>query len=708
MRYNIVYDKPGRLRLRMGQGSFSEEQGYGIETLLLSGAEVLSVEASSINGGILVCYEPGCRDRVLTVINRLDGRNLPVSGQQDINRIRELDDTFSRSLVTILCRHYIMKLFVPTPIRMISTIRRAFFYWRKGLRSLQNGKFGVDVLDAAAVMAATAQRNFGTAASIMTLLRVSELLEDYTRKKARQTLTQSLSLNIDSAWLARDDGDVLTPVSRIRVDDRVRVRTGGVIPLDGEVADGEAIVNEASMTGEPLGALRTLGHSVYAGTVVEEGSIAVKVRTLADNTRIQNIVSLIDQSESLKAGIQSKAEKLADSIVPFSFLASAAVLILTRNVSKALSVLMVDYSCATKLTTPICVISAMHQAAKQRILVKGGKYLEAYANADTVIFDKTGTLTAACPTVAKVVPFGDRSREEVLKIAACLEEHFPHSVAKAIVRQAESENLKHREEHAEVEYIVAHGISSMLYGERVLIGSWHFVFDDEGVMVTDEEKAIIDAESEGYSTVYLSVGGKAAGMLCVEDPVRLEAKHVVAELKALGIERIIMLTGDGEAAAKAACESLGITEYYAQVLPEDKAGIVRSLKEQGRTVIMVGDGVNDSPALSNADVSVAMKDGSDIAKEIADITLLSENLDGLLTLRRLSKSLFERVHKNYRFILGFNTSLLLLGASGAIMPSTSAVLHNASTMLLSGMSMRPYLTEESVNNSYAPSAIITE
>jgi len=683
----------------MGQEAFSDEQGYGIETLLLSGSGVLAAEACCKNGGILISYEPGCRDKVLDVIHGLDRRNLPASGQRDINRIRELDDAFSRSLAAVLCKYFIKKLFVPAPFRTILTIRWAFCYWRKGLRSLQNGKFGVDVLDAAAVMASAVQSDFGTAASIMTLLHISELLESYTRKKARQTLAQSLALHIDSAWLVRDNEDVLTPVSHVQIGDRIRVRTGGVIPLDGEVVDGEAMVNEASMTGEPLGILRKPRHSVYAGTAVEEGSVVVEVRTLADNTRIQNIVSLIDQSEALKAGVQSKAEKLSDSIVPFSFLTSIAVLILTRNISKALSVLMVDYSCAIKLTTPICIISAMHEAAKQRILVKGGKYLEAYANADMIIFDKTGTLTAACPKVAKVVPFGERTREEVLKISACLEEHFPHSVAKAIVRQAEDENLPHREEHADVEYIVAHGISSMLHGERVLIGSWHFVFDDEGIPVNDHEKAMIDTESEGYSTVYLSIGGKAAGMICVEDPVRLEARRVLAELRALGIERVVMLTGDGEAAAKAACEALGITEYYAQVLPEDKADIVRSFREQGHTVIMVGDGINDSPALSCADVSVAMKDGSDIAKEVADITLLSESLDGLVKFSWLSKTLFERIHKNYRFILGFNTSLLLLGVGGVVMPSTSAVLHNASTMFLSGMSMRPYLADKSANRS---------
>ena len=693
MNYKIVYDKPGRIRLRMGQGAFSAEQGYGIEALLMSNSAVLGAEASYVNGGILICYKAGCRDGILSVIDGLHKACLPVSQKQEVNQVRELDDVFTRSVAAVLCRHYVLKLFVPAPLRAIFTLRRAFFYWKKGGRSLLNGKLGVDVLDAAAVMAASVQRDFATASSVMMLLHISELLEDYTRKKARQTLTQSLAMHVDSIWLAGEHEDVLTPVAQIRIGDRIRVRTGGVIPLDGEVVSGEAIVNEASMTGEPLGVLRQEKHSVYAGTIVEEGSLVIKVRTLADNTRIQNIVSLIDQSEMLKAGIQSKAEKLADSIVPFSFLTSIVTLIVTRNISKAMSVLMVDYSCAIKLTTPICVISAMHEAAKHRILVKGGKYLEAYANADTIVFDKTGTLTAACPKVAKVVAFNGHARDDILRISACLEEHFPHSVAKAIVKQAEAENLQHREEHAEVEYVVAHGISSMLHGQMILIGSWHFIFDDGGIPITEREKTMIDSESEGYSTVFLSIGGVLAGMICVEDPVRLEAKHTLEELKKLGVRRFILLTGDGEAAAKAACEALGIAEFRAQVLPENKADMIRSLKEQGGTVIMVGDGINDSPALSCADVSIAMKDGSDIAKEIADIMLLSESLDGLVTLRHLSETLFERINRNYRFILGFNTSLLLLGISGIVAPSASAVLHNASTMLFSAMSMRPYLAE---------------
>ena len=693
MKYKIVYDKPGRLRLRMGRSAFSAEQGYGIEELLLSESWGLAAEACCVNGGILIHYKLGCRNQVLSLLERLDKKNLPVSQKREANQLRELNDSFSYSLALVLCKHYMVKLLLPAPLRAILTVRRAFSYFGKGLRSLQKGKLGVDVLDGAAVMAATAQKDFKTAASIMTLLHISELLEDYTRKKAQQTLAQSLALHVDKAWLVGDEEDVFTSISEIRIDDRIRVHTGGVIPLDGEVTDGEAILNEASMTGESLGVLRKKGHSVYAGTVVEEGSLVIKVRTLADNTRIQNIVSLIDQSEALKAGVQSKAEKLADSIVPFSFLTSVATLILTRNITKAMSVLLVDYSCAIKLTTPICVISAMHQAANQKILVKGGKYLEACANADTVIFDKTGTLTAAYPKVAKVIPFGGLSRNEALKISACLEEHFPHSLAKAIVRQAEIENLQHREEHAEVEYVVAHGISSILHGKQVLIGSGHFVFDDMGIPVTEEEKTTISLDSEGYSTVFLSMGGRLAGMICVEDPVRQEAKHTLDALRKLGIKRIIMLTGDGESAAKAACKALSITEFHAQVLPEEKADIVRSLKNQGHTVMMVGDGINDSPALSCADVSIAMKDGADIAKEVADITLLGENLDDLLILRRLSMALFERINKNYRFILGFNTSLLLLGITGIVAPGTSAVLHNVSTMLLSGMSMQSYLTD---------------
>ena len=672
----------------MGRDTFSAEQGYSIEAFIMSAKSVISVEANHINGGILILYIPGCREQIIALLDNLDIRSLPESKALEIHHKREIDDAFIRSIALIIGNYYFKKLFLPAPLKVFFTVRAALRYWKKGVLSLKNKKVNVDVLDAAAILASVAQGDFKTASSIMTLLQVSELLDDYTKKRARQSLTESLALNIDCVWLVRSDETVFAPISQIQVGDTIRVHAGSLIPLDGEVTYGEALVNEASMTGEPLGTLRTAGNSVYAGTVVEEGSIEIKVKALADNTRIQNIIALIDNSENLKAGIQSKAERLADTIVPFSFLAAAGTLLLTGNITRATAVLTVDYSCAIKLTTPICIISAMHEAAKHRILVKGGKHLEAFANADTIIFDKTGTLTLACPSVAKVVPFGGLTRNETLKMSACLEEHFPHSVAKAIVRQAESEGLGHREEHAVPEYILAHGISSTLHGKRVLIGSWHFITVDEKIEITEEEKAIIKSESEGYSSVYLAMGGKLAGMICIEDPVRPEALKVLQELKKLEIEHIIMLTGDSETAAKSVCEEIGITEYYASVSPEKKAEIIQSLREQGRTVIMVGDGINDSPALAQADVSVAMKDGSDIAKEVADISLLSENLTGLLTLRYMSRELLRHINRNYRHIVGFNTSLLLAGAAGIIKPSTSAMLHNASTMLLCGLSMK--------------------
>jgi len=688
MLYRIIYDQQGRLRVRTGRYSFSTEQGYGIEKLILSDPSVFSAEATPANGGILVCYKPDCREQVISLIDSLDTQNLPESTALGVNYKRELDDALIRSLAYIVCRHYIKKFFLPAPVRVAVTIFDALRFWKKGLKALRNRHLNVDVLDAAAIFASIAQGSYKTASSIMMLLRASELLENYTRKRARQSLTESLALNIDCVWLIRDDETVYTPISHINVGDIIRIYAGTVIPLDGVISSGEALVNEASMTGEPHGIMRTKGYSVYAGMVVEEGSLDIKVKTLVDNTRIQNILALIDNSENLKAEVQGKAEKLADTIVPLSFLAAAGTLIFTRSVTRATSVLTVDYSCAIKLTTPICIISAMHEAAKHRILIKGGRYLEVFANADTIVFDKTGTLTEACPHVAKVIPFGGLTREETLKTSACLEEHFPHSVAKAIVRQAETENLKHREEHAKPDYVVAHGISSMINEKRVLIGSWHFITEDEGVVVTDDEKAVIEAEAEGFSKIFLAIDDRLAGMICLDDPVRPEAPEVVSKLKELGVKHIIMLTGDSEAAAKVACEKLGITEYHARISPEGKSEIVRNLKEQGRTVIMVGDGINDSLALAQADVSVAMKDGSDIAKEVAEISLLSENLGGLLTLRHMSCDTFKQIHSNYRNIVAFNTSLLLLGAFGAILPSTSALLHNASTILMCGLSMK--------------------
>ena len=482
-------------------------------------------------------------------------------------------------------------------------------------------------------------------------------------------------------------------MEKIAIGDRIRVRAGSLIPLDGTVTEGEAMVNESSMTGEPLPVLRRKGATVYAGTVVEEGSIVVAVRALASDTRINKIIDMIDQSETMKAGVQSRAEKLADSIVPFSFLGASLVFAFTRNLTKALSVLMVDYSCAIKLCTPISVISAMREASNRKILVKGGKYLEAFAKADTIVFDKTGTLTEACPHVSKVYAFEPYTREEVLRLSACIEEHFPHSMAKAVVRQAQKEKLRHEEEHSEVEYVVAHGVVTAINGKRALIGSRHFVAEDEHIPISPKQQEVIDQEFNGCSLLYLAVGGALAGIIGIDDPPREDAPKIVQALKECGFENLIMMTGDSESAAREVCGKVGINRWFSQVLPEEKAFMIEKLKAEGHTVIMVGDGVNDSPALAAADVSVAVKDGSDIAREVADVTFLTSDLYNLVIMRELSRRLFLRIERNYRFILTFNTGLLIFGLAGILAPAATAFLHNLSTMGVSALSMRPFLEE---------------
>lgn len=696
MRYQIIHDTPGRLRVRFGPDFFNREEGFGIAGLLKQEAGAISVETTPVNGGVLIYYPAGNREHIVSLLDSVSTRScLPKGKPDDEAKLKEASCEFQNQLISHVGKHYLRKLLLPAPIRTAITLYRAARYIKNGLSALSDGQLNVAVLDAASIGTSLLQKSYSTAASIMMLLGVSELLEDYTRKKTRLALSQSLALNIDRVWLVQGKSEEAVPISTIRPGDTICVRSGSVIPLDGEISGGEAMVNESSMTGEPLAVLRAEGDSVFAGTVVEEGTLYIRVRTLANDTRLTKIASMIDTSETLKADVQSHAEQLADRIVPFSLLTALLTLAATRDPVKAASVLMVDYSCALKLSTPICVISAMHEAADHNMMVKGGKFLETFSRADTIVFDKTGTLTDACPKVAKVIPMAGYERNEVLRTAACLEEHFPHSVAKAIVRQAELEQLSHREEHAEVKYVVAHGIASTLYGERVLIGSSHFVFDDEGILISEEEQQIIDAETNGYSTIFLSIGDRLAGIICVEDPVRPEAKEVIQKLKALGIRHIIMLTGDSEPAAIAACKALGITEYRSQVLPEDKASIIQKLKASGHTVIMTGDGINDSPALSAADVSVAMKDGSDIAREVADIALLSRDLHRLVILRQLSTALMDRIHKNYRFILGFNTSLIAGGILGILGPSSAAFLHNLSTMAVSVYSTKRFLKDMS-------------
>lgn len=514
-------------------------------------------------------------------------------------------------------------------------------------------------------------------------------------------LTDSLAVKVDKVWLINGETDVLILISDLKVGDRIRVRTGSMIPVDGEIIDGEAYVNESSMTGEPLAVMKSFGDTVFAGTVVEEGAIGICVRELSSDTKISKIIDLIDNAEHLKAGVQSRAEHLADSIVPFSFLGFGLILLLTRNVTKAVSVLMVDYSCAIKLSTPIAVISAIREAADHNIIVKGGKYLEEFAHADTVVFDKTGTLTKAEPVLEKVIPFGTYTADEVLRIAACLEEHFPHSVARAIVKGASDKCIEHEEEHAEVQYIVAHGIATEFHGKRAVIGSRHFVSDDENVKITIEQQAEIDENSGACSVIYLAIGGELAGALCISDPPRTEAKTAIDLLKKAGISHIVMLTGDSQKAAATTAAMLGITECHAQVLPEDKHRMVEEIKSRGHRTIMVGDGINDAPALAAANVSVAMSDASDIAREVADITLRGSDLTELAVFRELSERLMNKINRNYRFIVGFNSALLLSGLFGIITPSLSALLHNASTMAICAKSMMSLLNDDEEKETIA-------
>ena len=692
MKYNIVYDRPGRLRVRCGTNVFSAEQGYGIAARLKEGACASEVEVCPVNGSLLIYYPENNKQDVLSILNGLKRCDLPVAKPDYGDTKREIDNDFIQQASALVVGHYIKKLLLPPPLRLAATLWNALRFWTDGVKSILSMKLDVPVLDAASVGAAFIQRDIKTAGSIMFLLKLSGLLEDYTKKRTTMVLTQSLAVNVDFVWLVCEEGsEVLTPMSKVKKDDIIRVRTGALIPVDGIVNYGDAMVNEASMTGESLPVHKKQGISVYAGTVISEGCIDIKVTALPSESRIQQIVGMIENSESLKAGVQSKAEHMADRIVPFSFIGAVAVGVLTRSMTKALSVFMVDYSCGIKLSASISVISAMREAASRRIMVKGGKFLEAFAKADTIVFDKTGTLTAACPSVCSILPFGEYTEEEILRNAACIEEHFPHSMARAVVRCAEQRGLIHEERHAEVEYIVAHGVVTRLNGERTLIGSAHFVFEDEKVEYTPEQQEAVDDAAGGGSALYLAIGGKLAGVIFINDPPRDEAAEAIDSLRMAGIKKTVMLTGDSENAARAVCEKLGIDEYRSQVLPAQKAEIVEAFKKKGSTVIMVGDGVNDSPALAAADVSVSMKDSSDIAREVADVTLLSTDLRELAVLKILSIELLKRIESNYRFIIVFNTVLLALGLAGTIAPGSAALFHNASTMGISVSCMRPLI-----------------
>lgn len=693
MKYQIVYDKPGRIRFRCGAYAFDKELETAVQKQMLEYPEIKKAEAHSENGGILIYYETGFRNEVIKAVSELDTRRLVAVGSNENNE--RIDSDFKDDLITLFAKRYINKALFPIPIANAIVLIKGIGYAWRAVKTLLEGHLNVDVLDGASVSACLLQRNFKTAGTIMFMLSVSSLLEDYTRAKTKAALTDSLTIKADKVWLVQNGTEILIPMSELQVDDVICVRTGSVIPVDGTVVFGEANINESSMTGEPMSVRKADGATVFAGTVVDEGTIHIRVRALSGNTKIQKIIELIDNSENLKAGVQSRAENLADSIVPFSFLGFGLTLLLTKNITKAVSILMVDYSCAIKLSTPISVISALREAADHDITVKGGKYLEAFAEADSIVFDKTGTLTNAKPVLERVISFNHYSENEILRIAACIEEHFPHSVAYAIVKGAADRGLNHQEEHAEVQYIVAHGIATTFHGKRAIIGSHHFVSEDEGIVITSKQQTEIELKSGGCSVVYLAIGGELAGVLCISDPPRAEAKHSIELLKKAGIENIVMLTGDSQKAAEITAEKIGITQCFAQVLPEDKHRYVEQLKEDGHRVIMVGDGINDAPALAAANVSVAMSDASDIARETADITLHGADLTELATLRTLSEKLMNRIHRNYRFIVTFNSSLLVLGLLGAITPTTSAFLHNASTMVICAKSMTSMLKEKS-------------
>ncbi|MDR2544355.1 MAG: heavy metal translocating P-type ATPase [Methanobrevibacter sp.] len=702
MWYKTIYNKKNRLRLRSGRYAFTEREGYCIAELLIEKKYVETVTTSHINGSIFIYLK--CKDkdllsnknRIFKFISNLKEKDIfEVENTNDENSLKQLENEFFLKLSNILIGRVLFDIFVPIPLKKVNAVYRSIPFIIAGLKSINKWKINVAVLDALAIGGSICMKSYESAGSIVFLLSVSDILEEYTMKRTKSTLQNSLAINIDTVWMVTESGEeVAIPLQEVKEGDLVKVRSGGMIPVDGLIFSGDAMINESSMTGEHLPVHKDKGTAVHAGTVVEEGSIVIYVTCVDEQTRINKIIRLIEESEALKADIQSKAENLADSIVPLSLIATTITYILTKNPMRALSVLLVDYSCAIKLSTPISVISAMEEASKNKIMIKGGKFIENYAEADTIVFDKTGTLTKSIPKLAKIISLGKYSNEDILKISACLEEHYAHSVARAIVNEAEVCNLKHKEEHAEVEYIVAHGISTMFRSQKTMIGSAHFIFEDEKIPLNNKNKKIIDENTGQYSTIFLAIDGKLEGILCIEDPVRGEAKEVIKKLKDLGIKNVIMLTGDSENVASAVSKELGITQYKAQVLPEDKARIIEDIKKDGVKVIMVGDGINDSPALSVADVSVAMKDSSDIAREVADITLISDDLNNLVKLRILSERMLNKIQNSFKAIVTINTSLIGLGALGIVAPSNSSLIHNLSTIIIGASCTRHVLDED--------------
>lgn len=681
------------MRIHILQSRMSFEQADILQYYLDAKEQVMNAKIQERTADVTVSYQ-GSREEILSVLEAFTYERAQVPEVYLKNSGRQMNREYWDRLVNKTVIYFGNKIFLPYPIRAGITMITSVKYIWKGLTTLARRRIEVPVLDATAIGVSIFRGDISTASSVMFLLSLGEILEEWTHKKSVGDLARSMSLNISKVWLVRDGQEIMVPVTEIRSGDPVRVHMGNVIPFDGCVIEGEAMVNQASLTGESVPVRRAEGSTVYAGTVVEEGEITFKVKEANGSSKYEKIMAMIEESEKLKSSLESKAEHLADRLVPYTFLGTGLVWLLTRNMTKTISVLMVDFSCALKLAMPLSVLSAIREASTHDITVKGGKYLEAMADATTIVFDKTGTLTKAQPTVVEVISFNEKLPDELLRIAACLEEHFPHSMAKAVVREAEKKHLVHEELHSKVEYIVAHGISSMLEDKKVVIGSYHFVFEDEKVQIPAEKQELFDRLSAEYSHLYMAIDGRLAAVICIEDPLRPEAAEVVKELKKTGITKVVMMTGDSDRIARTIAERVGVDEYYSEVLPEDKAGFVEKEKAAGRKVIMIGDGINDSPALSASDVGIAISDGAEIAREIADVTIGADNLYEVVTLKKLSNALMKRIRKNYKVIVGINASLIALGVAGVFQPTTSALLHNTSTLVISMKSMKNLLGKE--------------
>lgn len=692
MKFVIKHEIRGRIRVHLIGKAMSFAQADTLQYQFEQMKDVTAVKVQERTMDVTICYI-GSRKHIITALGQFSYDKVEVPEVYLKNSGREMNRFYWDKLVDQTVVHFVNKIFLPAPLRAGIATVRSVKYIVQGVKTLAKRKIEVPVLDATAISVSLIRGDYKTAGAVMFLLSMGEILEEWTHKKSVGDLARSLSLNIDKVWLVTDDTEVQVSAAQIKEGDRIRVHMGAVIPFDGIVMEGEALVNQASLTGESLPVRKAAESPVYAGTVVEEGEITLLVKESTGSSKYEKIMTMIEDSEKLKSSLEGKAEHLADRLVPYTFLGTGLTLVLTRNTVKALSVLMVDFSCALKLAMPLSVLSAIRESSAHDITVKGGKFLEAVAEADTIVFDKTGTLTKAQPTVVEVIPFDDRSPDELLRIAACLEEHFPHSMATAVVVEAMKRGLVHEELHTKVEYIVAHGISSTINDKKIIIGSHHFVFEDEGAVVPEDKKEQFEQLPEQYSHLYMAMDGKLVAVICIEDPLRVETAEVIRELKHLGIHKVVMMTGDSDRIAANIAQKAGVDAYYSEVLPEDKANFVEREKKAGHKVIMVGDGINDSPALSAADVGIAISEGAEIAREIADVTIAADDLREIITLKKISNALMKRIDRNYKVIVGFNTALILFGVGGVLQPTMSALLHNTSTILISLKSMENLLEE---------------